>query len=140
MAKPFVSLSLIGDKKLIRKLNSLEPRDVKRALKQGMVAALEPVKARAQYLAPVKSGRLRRSIKIVQYSGRHYVGGAVKTGTRKQLRIPANAEHYYPAAHEYGTQDMRARPFMRKALADKKKEALRRIENDIRRALESNKL
>ena len=134
-----VSYTIEGGKKLDKKLKAMDRRLAGKALKTGMKAAMEPVKTEAKRRAPRDTGALIRSIRIGVYSGRDYAGAVVKTGTRKQLKIPSDAKSYYPAFIEYGSQSVRARPFLRSAFASKKKVVLNRVIKDIKRAIETIK-
>ncbi len=134
-----VSITIEGGKKLDKKLNAMDRRVATKVLKKSFKAAMEPVKAEAKRLVPVDTGALRRSIRIATYKGKDYVGAVVRTGTRKQLKIPANAKSYYPAFIEYGSQGERARPYLRSALFKKRKVVLNRVSDDIRKALETVK-
>ncbi len=134
-----VSFTIEGGKKLDKKLKKMDRRVATKALKTSFKAAMEPVKAEAKRQAPRDTGALIRSIRIGVYNGKDYVGAVVKTGTRKQLKIPATAKGYYPAFIEYGYQGVRARPFLRSAFASKKRVVLKRVEDDIRKAIEGVK-
>ena len=134
-----VSITIKGGKKLDNKLKKMDRRVATKVLKTSFKAAMEPVKAEAKRRAPRDTGALIRSIRIGVYNGKDYVGAVVKTGTRKQLKIPANAKSYYPAFIEYGSQGERARPYLRSALFKKRKVVLKRVSDDIRKALETVK-
>ena len=136
MAKGFVSFKVRGGKALDKRLMRMDKRMAGKAIKQGMKKSMEPVQALAKQRAPYKSGNLRRSIRIAVYSGKNYAGAAVRTGTRKQLKIPADAKFYYPAAFEYGTRQMRARSYLRSSLFDRRKMVLERVVKDVTHALE----
>lgn len=137
MAKPLIAFNVKGGKAVDKKLRKMDRRLASRALKAGFRAAMEPVKDEAKRRAPVKTGALRRSIRIAGYSGRGYIGAVVRTGTRKQLKIPANARFYYPAAIEYGVKGVSPRPFLRSALHAKRKVVLNRVVKDVRDAIEN---
>jgi HK97 gp10 family phage protein len=135
-SKGFISFTVKGGKELDRTLNKMDRRLASKALKGGMKAAMEPVKDEAKRRVPVDTGLLRRSIRIATYGGKGYVGAVVRSGTRKQLKIPQDAKHYYPAYIEYGSQGKLARPFLRSAFAAKKNMVLNRVADDIRKAIE----
>ena len=135
-SKGFVSFGVKGGKALDKKLKRMDKRMAGKAIKQGMKKSMEPVQTLAKQRAPYKTGNLRRSIRIAVYSGKYYAGAAVRTGTRKQLKIPADAKFYYPAAFEYGTRNMRARSYLRSSLYDRRKVVLNRVVEDVTKALE----
>jgi HK97 gp10 family phage protein len=132
----FVILGVSGGRKLEKRLARMEKRTAGRAIRGGMKAAMEPVRQLAVARAPVDTGRMRRSIKAVGFFRRSMAGARVQTGTRKQLRIPAESKHYYPAYVEYGHSKRSARPFLRSALHDRRKQVLGRVRREIINAIE----
>ena len=129
-----IDISILGDKKLQRQLIGLVPKLQKRAFKDAAKRALVSVLADARRRVPVKSGRLKRSLKIKPLKGG--IGAIVSTGTRKALRIDANDPYYYPAAIEYGTKGKDARPFLRPALLNRTEEVLRIFGRELGPAIE----
>lgn len=118
-------LEVKGQRRLNKKLNRMSTGLARKIVRPAMKEALEPVVSAAKTFAPVDSGRMQKFIKpFVQNSRSRGITGAVRTGTRKQLRIPANARYYYPAAIEYGTRNTPPRSFLRRALGSKRREAL----------------
>jgi HK97 gp10 family phage protein len=103
MASPRISIKAWGGEELSKQFERLTwqmQREVLLpALKQGAYLVL----AKARELVPVKTGALRRSLKVVRgkYRGRNF-GYTVKTGTREELGIPREARYYYPSVVEYG--------------------------------------
>jgi len=130
-------LTIIGDKALERKLNAMDKKVAARNLKDALKESMEPVRDLSRRLAPTDSGLMKRSIRIGTRSNRRGIAVFVRTGTRKQLKIPADAKYYYPAAIEYGTRTMPPRPFLRRALARLKNAVINRVGDAIRRKLES---
>ena len=117
-----ISLRLLGAKKLEKKLNKLENKVKSKAMRDAAKTAMAPVAILAKSRVPVDTGRLQRSIKVATFSAKRgdIIGAQVRTGTRKQLRIPEKSEYYYPAAIEYGTSTRGERSFLRSAMGDKK--------------------
>lgn len=72
------------------------------------------VAARARMLVPVKSGKLRETVRVVRLTGdpklnvRVYAGNRIKGGA------------FYAHMVEYGTMKMPAKPFLRPALQEVK--------------------
>lgn len=118
----FVDISMLGDKKLQRKLKKIEIQAQRKYVRAGMRKGMTPVKNKAKTLAPIDRGRLRNSIKIRSKSKGGISTVRVTTGTRKDLGIPGYVRWFYPAAIEYGYRKngryYPARSFMRKALSD----------------------
>lgn len=134
-----IDIRLLGSKKLQRKLDKLHSTVAGRVVRESIKDAMDPVRKLAQRRAPVKSGRLRRSIRIASFRGRRnsgLIGAVVRTGTRRQLKIDPTDKYYYPSALEYGTEHIRARSFMRSSLATKKAEVLNSVRINLRRNIE----
>ncbi len=126
------SLSIKGSKKLNKKLNNMKLGVARKIVRPALHSALVPVVQTAKALAPVESGRLKKTIKsFVKSSRRRGAIGQVRTGTRRQLRIPPDSKYYYPAAIEYGTRHMAARSFLRSALGRQKNRALKILGREI---------
>ncbi len=134
-------ISVLGDKELQAKLLKMEKRVGAKIMKQSLKSAMEPVKNLAKIRAPQKSGRLRKSIRIGTKSNRRGVSALLRTGTRKQLKIPADAKYYYPAAIEYGAagRHLPERSFLRSSLHDRKGQVIGSVARHIRNNLESVK-
>jgi hypothetical protein len=102
---------VLGDKLLLMKLAKLGPAGRKVARKASREVA-KGLQTRVQAAAPVKSGTLRKQMKIRALKGRGNDGAVVRTGTREEMGIAPGAEHYYPAALMYGHGNVAAVPFM----------------------------
>lgn len=130
------NLDIKGAKRLNRKLDRMGTTAGRKVVRPAMRAALVPVVQSAKAFAPVDSGRMRQSIKaFVTNSRRDGIDGRVRTGTRRQLRIPADAKYYYPAAIEFGSRRMSARSFLRRAVTARKREALKILGAGIKAGL-----
>ena len=134
-AKGGFDIKLLGDKKLQRKLNKMDKRVAGKVLKQSMKSAMEPVRELAARRAPVRTGKLRKSIRTAVYSGRNFAGAVVRTGTRAQLGIEPGDSYYYPSALEYGTSKIRPRSYMRSSLYDRRKMVLAAVGREIKSRL-----
>lgn len=118
MAKAdFLDISMLGDKKLQRKLKRIDISLQRRGLRMAMRKGMTLVKNRARQLAPYKTGALKKSIKVKQRSRRGISSTRVVTGTRAELNIDPGEKYYYPAVLEYGGRQVPAKSFMRAALA-----------------------
>ncbi len=134
--KGFIEFGITGDKRLDKRLRKMDRRVAGKAVRKGMKAAMAPVLSLAQRRVPVRTGRLKRSLRVAGYGGKNFAGAAVMTGTRKMLKIPANAKGFYPAYIEYGYGKTRPQSYLRSAMADGKKDVLRRVASEIKDALE----
>ena len=132
-------LKILGQKDLERKLAKMDTKLQSKVMKEALKTSMQPVQALAKQRAPQDKGLLRKSIRIAVRSNRRGVSAMVRTGTRKQLKIPMDAKYYYPAAHEYGTRYMPARSFLRSSLNDRKETVLGSVATQVRRILESTK-
>lgn len=140
-AMPRNSVILKGDRELKAKLESMSRGMQGKALRDAIRKGIEPVRKLAAQRAPVRTGRLQKSIKVASYRGRRGVlGASVRTGTRRQLRITPEDPYYYPAAHEYGSKTQRAKSFMRSSMFDRKRQALAMTEKEIVKFLLSYKV
>lgn len=132
-------ISLTGDKRTARKLKKMDKKLARKIMRQALKDAMEPVKVLAKNRAPVDTGLLRRSIRTAASVNQKRAAAFVRTGTRKQLRIPLDADYYYPAGIEYGTRKTPARSFLRSALGNLRHSVLRKVGENIRRLLETTR-
>jgi len=122
---------LQGDKELIGKLDSLKRTDAKAAIRKGTREGAKIVQAKAKELVPVRTGTLKRNIKVRALPrSRKWVGTMVKTTF-------ANSEAFYGQFVEYGTRKMAARHFLKKAVNEQGDTALRRAADIIRVEVET---
>lgn len=100
---PRFNIELLGDKELSRRLQALPEKLERKVLRQALRAGANVALPAARQSAPVRSGRLQRSIRVRALRRRRgQLGVAVQTGRRTQLGIPPGARYYYPAAQELG--------------------------------------
>lgn len=133
-----ITVSITGDKfydQLFRELpNRVERQAIRKACRAGAKLICEEARTRA----PVKSGVLKRNIKV-------------RAGRRKRAYISMEVitkdgffkgEAFYGAFQEFGTSHQRARPFMRPAFAATGKKALELTRNELKTIIvdEWNKL
>ena len=135
------NITVEGADKLEKALISLEPKIARKLVRRTLRNAAKPILALAKSLVPVRTGRLKKSLKIraaKRRKGRY--GVRIQTGTRDELGIDEKTPYYYPAAVEYGTNTSPAQSFMRAALDSKKQAAKSIIEKDLRESIrEANK-
>lgn len=80
--------------------------------------------------APEKTGRAKKYLKVSKVKKEKGIK-VVKVGISKE----DNSQAFYLKFHEYGTSKMPARPFMRPAFERKRKEALEKTYEVIRKGL-----
>lgn len=139
MASPLgFDISILGDKDLDRKFAQATAKLQKKVLRPAMRKGARPILQDAKVGAPVRLGRMKKTLKIrAMKRSRNRIGVMIQTGTRAQLGIDANDPYYYPMAVETGTRRMAARPFMRPALKKNKAKTMGILSREIRRGLQS---
>lgn len=134
MAK-MVDITMLGDKKLSRKLARLPVAMQRKVVRPSLRAGAKPMLASAKQNCPVKTGKLKKSLKLRALKARRgNFGVMVRTGTREDLGIPADAKGYYPIAVEFGhggPQPAPAHPYIRPAFDTNKERAKRIIAREI---------
>jgi len=126
----FIDISMLGDKELESKLKNIDFKLQKKIVRSSLVKSMLPVRNKAIALAPVKTGKMKSSIKRKTRTKRGITRVSIVTGTAEELGI--EGKYYYPAAIEYGTRHQPAKSFMRKALSDLKDSVLKNIAAHIR--------
>jgi HK97 gp10 family phage protein len=132
----FVDIVFSGEEKLRKALNSLSKKDLRKFLTPAIRKGLKPVRDQAKANVPRDTGLLEKSIR--QYAGATRSGepkGRVVAGTKVGFTAEGKtvssrskkAVRKTRAAHahlvEFGTVKMPARPFLRPALENRKREA-----------------
>jgi len=126
-----VDISLLGDKRLQRKLERLVVAAQKRVIRSALRKGGHILRDEAKALCPVRTGALRKSIKVRAIKGkRATIGVVVASGTREELGLKA-ADYYYPAAVEFGTGNAPAHSFLRAARDAKRDEVIEVIKREI---------
>lgn len=127
-------VELLGFRNVDRMLTELPRVTQRKVMRQGIRAGGKVFLAAAKANAPVRSGLLRKRIKLrVAKARRGEYRMRVMTGTREEMGIPADSPSYYPAHVEHGhaivTHDgvmvgmQPPQPYMRPAFDEKKAEA-----------------
>ena len=146
MAEPFVAVDIseLGDEQLSKNLAQIERAVQKKIVRKALrKAAKEIILPHAKALAPVDTGRLRKSLKIrAAKRSRNRIGVKLEAGTREKLGIPADAKGYYPLALELGYvnrggQFEKPWPYMRPALYDNRAELTGRVAELIGEGIEA---
>jgi len=147
MPKGPIDISFLGDRELEKKLRKLgDPRTQASAARSALRDGAKVVLGESQRLVPVRTGRLKESLKVRAFSAgsrkkRGEFGREVRTGTREELGIAPDDPGYYPAAVEFGHGNVPPRSYLRAAAQNVKTEALatvrsalwRRIQQEARR-------
>lgn len=131
---------LEGVQDVMRALQGFSDETLQERLREAIKAGAEIVAEDAKARAPVRTGRLRDSIKTrvpkkgltAKVEADYPAGGKVrKTSTKKQK---AGSREYYAFAVEYGTRKMPAQPFMAPALAAKASQVMQKMESALEEA------
>ncbi len=141
MAKDGIDISLLGDKQLQKALNALPVKVEKKIVRQAFVKGARPILKSIRALVPgsgEKHAMLRRGIKsrAGKRTRRASISRFILLPTRAFLGIPASAEHYWPAAVEYGhvARDgsfVAPRSFVRSGYDAKESEAFGIVKREI---------
>ena len=91
--------SITGDKELMKKLERLEKRTTKAAIRKGTCKGAKIVQQATKSTVPVKSGALKRAIKV-----RSLKASKGTIGTRCTISMPGDskANWFYGSFQEYG--------------------------------------
>lgn len=123
---------ITGIAEIDRALRELEPKIAKKVLRQACRKALKPVKDAAQANAPVKSGQVKKAIKV-------------KAGKRRrdQIRLDVTigagdfvGKQFYGSFLEFGTESIEAREFLRRAYESQQEQARRIAQAEILKGIE----
>lgn len=139
-----ITLVITGDAELNRKLRKLGSKEARNIVRKAARVALKPVLQEARALAPVKTGKLRKHIKIRSLTrSRKSFGARVTSGFFKNVN---SGDAYYGAFVELGTKERRHRSgksvgsiaprrFMKNAADKKRQQALRIYGQEIGRLI-----
>jgi HK97 gp10 family phage protein len=95
-----VTMLLIGESELRKKLEGLTDKESKAVIRGAAREALKPIQRMAQDLAPRKTGRLRRSIRIRSLTRSRKRIGARITISNKDTQFTGRT--FYGAFQEFG--------------------------------------
>ncbi len=129
MAKKF-DIAVLGDKQLAKQFDALEKKTQGKILRPAMRKGMKIVLAAAKAAVPVKTGKLKKSLKIKALTKKNLgskvsgVGLAIFTGTAEELGIKQRTGKkggYYPLSVEVGYRKKNGlivpgRPFLRPAM------------------------
>lgn len=129
---------MLGDKELAAKFDTLSSGVQRRIIKPALTEGAEYIKMYAQMLAVRCTGNMANTLYVSPREGkqRGVVSIQVSTGDRIVLGIPPRAKYYYPAAVEFGTDKMPARPFMRPAVYENEAIVMIKLGDALREAVE----
>jgi len=134
-------IRVLGDKKLSKAMRKLPDKVERKVLRKAMRTAFKTTLARAKAKVPVRSGALRRSLKLrARRGGRRRIAFAIFAGGNEQLGVPAKTKSgrprgYYPAAIEFGWnaghRAMPERPWMRAALKESEAQVIEKLKREL---------
>ena len=130
------NLKIKGAKKLEKKFKRMERKTANKFMLASMKDAMQQVVPAAQSRVPVDTGLTKKHIKVAtKNSLKKGLMAMVRTGTRRQMKIPKGAKYYYPAGLEYGTRRTKARSFLRTALGSLKTRVITDFGNNLDKSL-----
>jgi HK97 gp10 family phage protein len=130
-----IDISILGDKKLQKKLNKLIDKDAKKIVVQSVRTGANIVKERAQSLAPQgKTGRLKSGLRLRTSTRRNRLAVFIQTKKRSHFNIAANSKFFYPAIVEFGAprSNIPANSYLRRAMEERRERALTVIRRNIK--------
>ncbi len=134
---PAIDITMIGDKRLVKKFNRLPDKLQKKMLRPSMRKAMKPIKAMAQSLIPVGTGTLKSGglkIRALKRS-RSRFGMILTTPTAEALGIPKKAKGYYPIHVELGHGNVPMQSFMREGMERTKPQARKILASELGRRI-----
>jgi HK97 gp10 family phage protein len=110
-------ISLLGFGHLLDSFSKLDTAIQGKILRVALRAGGNWVLKESKRLCPIRSGKLKRSLKLRAMKRRRgRVGYRIMTGTREELGISEDDKGYYPAMVELGTRKMPAKSYLRAAV------------------------
>ena len=138
MTKAKIKVEIEGFEHITNRFDELGRGVQNKVMGPSLKAGAKIILKRTKDLAPVgtkikgnkkyKPGRLKKTLKVKKGKrSRRSISWYIQTGTRAKLGIDKDDKGYYPFSLEYGTQFIKARPYMRPALTSAKSAALVKI-------------
>ncbi len=137
-----VTIQLTGIDDILRKLNTLDDRVAKKVVRKEVRGGTKVIADEAKARSLVDEGTMKRSISVRARKKRRRgeISMNLIFNVRKFPKLTRGStkqrRYFYPAAIEYGTNKMKAKPFVRPAWDSKKRPVLARILNGIRAGIE----
>lgn len=122
-----MAVRIDGLAELNRKLRELPRKVQRRGLRRAVRAGAEPIRERAEELAPRRTGRLARNI-VTRYR--------TSRVDRAVIEVGPGLRAFYGKFQELGTSRHPARPFLRPAFDAGKDAAVRQIGDTLRQEIE----
>lgn len=156
MSNVDIQMKIDGVEPVIQKLQSLTPDLKRKALRNAVGRGASIIRKSATSRAPEDTGAMSKNIRV-QFASRTtrrtgdmtfrvgVRGGAQKPGSKtrfartkkaKRSAIAEGSSTWYWRLVEFGTQKMRARPFMRLAMASSAESVFRSIGSDLDKAID----
>jgi len=121
-----ITVNITGEKKLLKKLRELPDEIAGEHLEKAALEGAEIIREEASNRAPRRTGRLAANI-IKEVKKTKKDSATVEVGPAKEV--------FYGMFVERGTSKMRAKPFLRPAIDEKKNEAEKAVINALKRRL-----
>lgn len=135
MAKSkFVDISMVGDKELERMFRDLPVKLQTKVVRQANTKAIRPILRSVKARVPVLTGVLKRGLKSRAMKRKRRnspIGRFLLLPLRADLGIKADDPYYYPAAVEYGHDNVAAVRFLRDGFDAAEEEAFGILKKEI---------
>lgn len=128
-----MSTEIKGLEQLISKLNNLPEKLEKKVIRAAVRKGAILVRDKAREKAPVKTGTLKKSIKI---RSNKVANGIISFKIGPTNDKKKGTDVFYGRFIEFGTSKMAAKPFMRPALDESETEVLNVVIDNIKSKLE----
>ncbi len=123
-------VTVTGAKELDRKLRDLAPKLSKKIVRSSLRKAAKPVQARAKTIVPVRTGFLKKAIKV-----RAMRRSRVRMGVRATLEDRTFQDAFYGKWVELGKHDSPGQHFMKRAADLTFPQSLQILTDEIRRGI-----
>lgn len=135
-----MSVKISGIPAIQKKFEALPGRMQKKLLRSAMTKAARIVAADAKARVPVRTGALRKSIRVAGLAGGK-AAGLTARGGGKAAPVGKRVRALEPYAHiiEKGRKGQKAQPFLRPALDAKELQVRALIADDVSRAVQELK-
>jgi HK97 gp10 family phage protein len=118
-----VDIEIKGLDEIEKRLKQLPQKVAKKVVRKAVREGAKPILKAAQSKVPVKTGALKKSLKVRAMKAKLAKGGAgVHVGVSDQW---FKGDLFYGGMVEFGTKNMPAKPFIRPAYDEKKNEAVK---------------
>lgn len=132
------SMKVEGGAEFAKAIRELSPSRERGLLNKMLLKAAEPIRSRAEELAPVEAGKpdlrdniLAKAVSDKEIADPEAMGKRLREDTESVVAVGPAKDSFYGFFQEYGTAKHGAQPFMRPAFDEKGPQALTIFQQDI---------